>query len=416
MLLLCAGCGQNKPVENDETQTSQPAFHDSSPKPDDLIKEERPNRNVKSLKPIEIPNRPVSGTIAGRPFKPNKIQWQGSLDFEQGKGQFPDLALTINNIAEDIQTVAGKTMTWSAQDKFNPENPSVTLKFKPDRNSTFPKTEFLDNYRLQLQFGAINSTGEIDGKISFETKDKPGGKFSGKFSVKLPDNFSKTPQAWYRPWVVTRTDLLGRGEHQLQAGFIGKTADGDWKSNMAGTTLGRGEDQSATSLTFLPQVTTIASNEKLGIHARHLLLSPGNYIFYVAENEGHTAWKIVEVKKDSTKDITLLMNNDLAGTLTVEVSNPSENQWVYIAPLTEEGQPPFEFKNSVTRFKALFEPQQVNNGKTQFKSLASGHYRVYLVNRAPVDKNSYRLQVGKQTVDTKINTKKTTTVKIKYTD
>jgi hypothetical protein len=415
LLLLVAGCETSNQNEKDKETTPNPQSNLSAQTADRPAHGERNTTPGQATREIKIPDAPVSGTIAQRPFKPDTIQWGSSLVLQQGDDTFPDMALTISEFLEEDETVAGKTLTWTVSDFHDIENPFVRLNFKENAKSILSKTEFIDTYTLQLQFGEIGDNGQVAGKIFFETRDGPGAKVAGNFTVMIPDNSSQQPQAWYRPWVVTRIQLPDQEEHKLKVGYDGKTTEGQWKSNMVGTTIQAGEDSVASSLSFKPQVTTLASTGKLGAHGRHLRLSPGKYLFYVTENSRYIAWKTVEVTADTAEELTFQLDTADAGMLTVEVANTKENEWVHLTPLTEAGQPPLDFADPLD-LRRLIDSGKVENGRAHFESLAPGRYRVHLSRRVPIDKDSSRIYWSKRSLKTEIVARKEATIKIEYID
>lgn len=347
---------------------------------------------------MRIPDAPVSGTVAGRPFKPEKADFDGQLTLRQGDDFFPDLAVTFYLFLKEGEKLAGKSWTYTGERDFGA--PHVHLRFKENGEQNVPESKvFMENYALQLEFGEVGDKGQLPGRIFLEIRDEPGAKLAGTFTVVMPDDLSQQPQDWNLPWVVTRIELPDQKQHSLNVGYVGKTTAGEWESNMAGTSVQDGESGFVASTTYKPRVTTLASSENLGVHGRHVRLSPGKYVFYVTEDDRYLAWKTTEVKADTANELSFQLDPADAGKLTVEVPDAKANQRVEIIPLTPEGQPPLELEDPFDRhhLSRMIDAAVVENGKAQFDRLAPGRYRVYL---------------GEQSGETEVRSEKEAVVKL----
>lgn len=327
---------------------------------------------------MKIPDTPVSGSIAGQQFRPDRVEFDNQLTFRQGEDFLPDLAVTLFLFLDEGEEVSGKSWTFTGEREFRA--PHVHLRFKEDGTGS-PKTEIImENYALKLQFGVADEKGRLPGRIFLQVRDEPGAKLAGTFKVEMPADLSKPPRAWDRPWVLTKIELPDDEQHSLTVGYVGKTNEGEWESNLAGTDVQVGEGGFASSTTYKPRVTTLGSNENMGVHGRHVRLSPGRYVFYVKEGDSYVHWKTADVSANTAAEVNFEIDTSDAGRLTVEAPGAKPNQRVEIMPLTSEGQPLLELDDPFDRhnLSRMIDAVMVNDRKAQFTGLAPSKFRVYL--------------------------------------
>lgn len=403
LLVATGGCGKGD-EGNDQEADAKPASSSSADGSDTKSKNESPGVAVEkdndadvetSDVEMQIPEGPVSGVIAGRKFNPDKVDFNSQLTFRQGEDFFPDLAVTLFLFLKENESVAGKSWTFAGKREFGA--PHVHLKYKQSAEQNYPETKvFTEGYALKLEFGQVDNKGQMPGRIFLLVHDEPGAKLAGNFTVELPDDLSQLPAERYRPWVVTHIELPDEKEHSLKVGYVGKTNEGEWESNMAGTSVQVGSGGFASSTTFKPRVTTLASSENLGVHGRHVRLSPGRYVFYVTEGDSYLVWKTVDVDGDTAVELKFQVDTADAGMLTVEANGAKDDQRVEIMPLTSEGRPLLELMDPFDRHRLsrMIEAVELKDGKAQFGTVAPGKYRVFLGDQsAEVDVES-----GKETV------------------
>jgi|GEM_PF-4889896 len=403
MLTLITGCGERISVQNSEGAEALPAANNSS-QSNSVATAPQPDASPNETKTgITIPDTPVSGTIGQHPFKPDTFLWDNnSLSIQVGDRFIPKNAVQISDFLPNDQPAFGQKLTWNKTDTFTPGKRFPKVKLLSDR--LFPPL-VLSAYDLALQFGEVNENGQVTGRIFLQTSDKPGVKITGIFSVTAPEVLSQLPQTWHRPWVVTHIELPNRQKHKVKVGYVGLTSAGKWKSNFAGTTLQTGVHSHASSLTYKPQVSTIASAENLGPHGRHTHLSPGTYLFYVTENEHHAKWKVVEVTADTAAELNFTFDPAGTGSLTVKVPNAQDNDSVLLIPLTSTGESPIAGASSGDlryRLQPIVGAEDVKNGTAQFANLTAGRYRIHLQRLVTTSGKSKKILPGKQTVDVEI--------------
>ena len=164
---------------------------DAESKEDAATAEERAKEQMEkfgfkwTLKVEEMtaPDKPVSGLILGKEFKPDSIALEtgGTLRFRQGAGKTPDV---------DVRIV----MFTSPKDKFE----NRTIEVKPSRNSGNVPTILLtthdatgkptasssfDKYAMKLHFGAKGPDGMVPCTIYLCTSDASKSFMAGKFAV-----------------------------------------------------------------------------------------------------------------------------------------------------------------------------------------------------------------------------------------
>lgn len=385
-LVFAAGCG--KEIEGDgEDGNARSSSSDSAPGTESSPSSQSSGGSSASKSDttadlseaeMKIPDTPVSGSIAGQQFKPDKVEFNNQLTFRQGEDFLPDLAVTLFLFLDEGEEVSGNSWTFTGKREFRA--PHIHLGFKEDGTGS-PKTEIImENYALKLQFGMADEKGRLPGRIFLQVLDEPGAKLAGTFTVEMPADLSKPPRAWDRPWVLTNIELPDEKQHSLTVGYVGKTNEGEWESNLAGTDVQVGEGGFASSTTYKPRVTTLGSNENMGVHGRHVRLSPGRYVFYVKEDDSYVRWKAADVSADTETELNFEIDTSDAGKLTVEAPGAKPNQRVEIMPLTSEGQPLLELDDPFDRhnLSRMIDAVMVNDGKAQFTGLAPGKYRVYL--------------------------------------
>ncbi len=325
---------------------------------------------------MTIPDQPVAGTLAGKEFQLDRAEFSGQLELIQGEDFFPDLAVTLYLWLDD-EPLPGKE--WKITGETSGTKPHIHLKYKEDADS-FPQTEIVtDNYSLQLKFGEMDDQGQVRGEIFLQTDEKPGVNIAGTFSVEAPADRKLPPPTWHQPWVIAKVDLQDEEEHDLVAGYIGVTESGEQESNLAGTTLAKGDAMHVSSTTFHPRDSFFGWNEAFGLHGRHIHVTPGKYIFYITEADTFVAWQVVDIQADTGLELEFEFDTSQAGSLMVQVPDAETGEPVRLVPLNEDGTPPLELDGQFGHFafSGMIEPADVENGMAFFTMLTPGKYRAY---------------------------------------
>ena len=409
LLALISGCEGPESVQKPNNAGATPAANGLSQPA--LATDASANETTPQ---ITIPDSAVSGIIGDQPFEPDTFLWDSdSLSLQVGNSFIPRNAVKISYFFPGDAVTPGQTFVWSKTDEFLPGKRFPNVIIRSDNLVQWVP----DSYDLVLQMGDVNEKGQVTARFHLQTNEEPGAKITGSFTVTAPDVLSQLPQAWHRPWVVTRLQLPDHREHKVKVGFVGLTPTGKWKSNSAGTTLQKGEPGTASSLTFRPQVSTIASAENIGPHGRHIHLVPGTYVFYATKGQHNAQWKVVEITPDSAEELSFVFSPSGAGSLAVSVPDAKDKDSVLLIPLTSSGESPIPgASDDDLRFhlERIVGANGVENGTAQFANLSAGHYRVYVQRVVPISDKSNQVLTSRQSVDVEVQAGQRTETRIEF--
>jgi hypothetical protein len=266
---------------------------------------------------------PLAGQIKGQAFVPDLVRLDGRrLTFRKGKDFFADMEISIDIAASDMEKIEGKELKYGGQ-KFG--DPTISVAAKEGKG--LPNVEFVfgSDYTLTLKI-TKKTAKEMEGSIDLQIKKPEKTSLVGNFKATIRKTGSEPLDAEDAPYIHGKISIKGEWkETSLAAGIVGKGSDGKNYSNLAGTSFRPKGVGSATSLTFEPQITSIAGSDQDGLVYRHTRLQPGEYLVYIRRDKVMSAWKKVAVKSGDQLEVNLEIDLSQMGSLEVTIPDAEAN-------------------------------------------------------------------------------------------
>jgi hypothetical protein len=313
-------------------------------------------------------DQPAEGMIAGKRFVPDNVVFEGrTLSFRKGKDIFPEMEIKF-----DVPDGKLEGMEWKFEgDKL--ENPIILASV----TQSSPVSIWPKDYTLTLKNMSETSTN-IEGKIDLHARDNT--QLIGRFTAtrKKTKTASDPLEADDAPFVRGNITVVGSPKEEnlpvgFAAGFIGKGVDGNPHSNMTRMILDpKGPGGLATSLTFRPQLTSIASDNKGTLTYRHTRVPPGEYLVYVKRNTVPAAWQKITLKAGDqlTVDLTIdpAKGGEVVVTLPDEEANDKSDWSLALYPIS--------FGKSGSEYPFAFTAADVKSGQktTKVARVPAGKY------------------------------------------
>jgi hypothetical protein len=320
---------------------------------------------------VIAPPGEVAGSIRGKPFKPDKIQFEGRrLSFRSGKDFFADMEMWFELPLAGDAKLEGKDFTYGG-DQFG--HPSILVSAKEGKD--FPKSDFVwpKDYKLTLHI-TRHTNKALEGTIDLRITSPPNTHLAGNFTAEVTKSATDALDADDAPYVQGKIAIAGAFKDvSLGAGFVGKATDGKQVSNMVGTRFSSGGGESATSTSFKPQLTSLFNHPKNGLHYKHVKMAPGEHILYVRRDDVPAAWKKVSVKPGDELTVDLTIDPAQMGSLVVTLPDEEvndKNEW-HLALV------PFEFDAADFSIQYAFKAADVKAGNktVTVKGVPAGKYR-----------------------------------------
>lgn len=337
----------------------------------------QPEQPAAKLPPVEIPDKPVSGTLFGKEFQPDRyeLSHQGILKLRQGDDFLADAEILLFLFPKEGQPLAGQTWNIGPDQEFG--GPHIHAKRKHDDDR---KTEIVTSgYRLQLELKE-SKDGKIAGRIYLKLpEDEVEATVAGTFTVEQPYDPDDPPTARQVPYVQGKINVADASGDWLRAGYVGVTNEGKAESNTAGTKITVDSSTGwVQSTTYKPRITAIRAPDDGTATFRHLKLTPGTYFIYAKWGEDFLAGEWHEVAKDAKLDIDIKLDAEATGSLTVTTAANRRRQFISLLPLNEQGEIPQAAKENAFSLSRRLLSKRVENDEVHFKSLKPGRYRVFL--------------------------------------
>jgi len=338
---------------------------------------------VAETAPVAIPDTPVSGSLFGKEFRPDKFElWNDQLTLQQGEGVFPEAKVKLFLFLDRGQSLTRKAWNVAASDSGFSSRPHVHVDVKKE-GANFPTNEmYMDGYTLQLSFSDAEA-GLLKGRIYLALPDDARSVVSGTFLVEPPEPPtapSVPPSDKDKPYVIGKIDFHVPGDGMLGTGYCGVTSSGECQSNGAGVGIDPNMDSgNVESTTFKPRITRLDFVEKQVARHRHVRLEPGTYVFYAKWKETYLSWRWQTIEAGSATTLDLTLNPQQSGMLEVHVGSEAADQPIYLFPLDEQAALPSGIDDThVRNLKySLGLKTDVIAGKATFETLGPGAYRVF---------------------------------------
>lgn len=336
----------------------------------------------------DVPGEAVSGTLFGRKFDPDLIEFsQGDiLQMRQGEDFFADAEIKLFLLLDKGESPAGKSWNILPGKQFGVPHVHASVK-KPDGRGRTSEIYTGGKYSLKLSFSEPKNyqlTGRIDLRLPVEpdSASPEPSRISGTFQVEMPDDPSQPPGERHKPFIHGEVELhQPKKEDWLRAGYVGVTTEGERHSNMAGTKAGPELTNSwVEGTTFKPRISRVEVFRDGPAKYRHVRLQPGNYLVYAQWGDEYVVGRWVEVKADSGISLNFELTPNKSGALEVTVPADSKQNDVRLLPLDDEGQLPAAVPAEQARSLAfsLGLKAKIAEGTARFESLRPGRYRLFL--------------------------------------
>jgi hypothetical protein len=339
------------------------------------------------------PATPAAGRLDGKPFTPDRIEFQGGqLTFRQGKDFFADAELVLTLKADNGGSGEGARVLVKPSQKWHEGDvPSLTTSTRKGDN--LPDTKFVtDGYALTLELGK-KAGGKVPGKIHVCLPGAERSYLAGTFEAAVLRAVNDPLTAEEAPFIrgtVTLPDAKGK---MLTVGYV-EIAGMDSVSDMAGTVVPGSDEpggwvQSATSK---PRVSTLKF-DKGTPKFEFVKLPPGTYLVYARLKDGPVAWTTVEVKAGGQITRDLKMEVGQGGTVEVTVPADFKGQ-VRLAP-ADLGLPDDGGRIAGRVAFGLDLGSEAKGGKATVVNVPPGKYTLFTTPGTVEPKGTVEVSVGK---------------------
>lgn len=262
--------------------------------------------------------RPLTGSIAGQPFRPQDVSMEGMKD-----GSLLMFRQTLEGGEASIQfllpvpsgdQLAGRDWKFGG----NLGDPVLIV----TRSKAEPANVFGPDYTMTLRV-TRQTREKVEGDIDLTVKNPADTALTGSFRAayrKSPTDPLEPADAPYVHGTITIQNP--KKTEKLAAGYVGVGADGKPYANEVGFPVDVGQ----TGYAPIPspqrpsQVSWLSSTPD-AIRYRHLNVPPGDYLVYVRRDTILSAWQRIQLKAGDqrTNDFTI----DPAATGEVVVTLPA---------------------------------------------------------------------------------------------
>ena len=314
--LVAVGCQDKKP------EPATPAVETASPVAAATSPASTSSTTPAAITPVATP---LGGTLAGQPFRPERIAFDGIA-----LGTIVTFATADETIQLFIPGPEGEKLEgkeWSFGSK--PEDPSITL------HHTVKKEQediLAPDYTMTLKINK-QSRASVEGRIELTVKKPAGTALTGNFTAA----YQRSPTAPLRPedaacvhGKITIKDM--KATEQLAAGFVGVGANGSPYSNEAGFPLDTAQDGFSGPAGNAPGQISILANTNKVITYRHLNMPAGDYLVYVRRDGVMSTWKRIKVKDGELPPLDLMIDPATAGELVVTFPEASAESSLALVP------------------------------------------------------------------------------------
>ncbi len=371
VLVLCgllAGCGSAK--RRDAEKDARSRVGDGSPARNIAL----PTQFAWTLEPEEMvfPAVPASGSIHGKPFVPEQVQYQGgALRFRRGKAALAEMEIEVP-LGLPPGSVEGKRITAVPG---KPDRPPVLLAWT-EAGRTARDLLYAPDYALKVEFDRP-AGGKVPGRIYLCVADEARSYLAGSFALEAgtsADRSKGPPGPEDAPYVRGRITIKGAGKGRIEVGYVGQPNQGEPVSDVAGCPLLAGVG--VTSGAFAPRSTrlSVSGADQADYVCRRL--PPGRYFFFAGWKERGLAWRWVDVR-DGGQLLGVDFTIDPGRTGAVEVKVPAAlaGETVRLVPLEEGRFPVLPFRPALLT-QLLKTEAPVQAGQAKLDGLMEGAYRV----------------------------------------
>ncbi|HEX3152450.1 MAG TPA: hypothetical protein VHR66_30530 [Gemmataceae bacterium] len=309
-------------------------------------------------------DQPATGKIAGKNFTPDNVVFAGrSLSFRKGKDFIPEMEIRFDVPAGKLE---GKEWKFEG-DKF--ENPIISFASGKFENGII----WQKDYTLTLKITKESSTA-VEGSIDLHAKGDTH--LQGRFTATRQKTGSDPLEADDAPYVHGQVAVTGPWtKENFAVGFVATGVGSKQLPNMVGTNVSHDSASGATTTTFAPQLTSIASDDKGLLTYRHTRLLPGEYLVYAKRNQVLAAWQKVTLKAGDQLKVDLTIDPSKTGEVVVtlpEAEANDSNQWpLSLSPVGLD-------VPGGTGFRGMFNAAEVKTGQKEVKvaGVPAGKYTV----------------------------------------
>jgi hypothetical protein len=267
---------------------------------------------------------PLSGTLAGKPFRPEKIGFDGIA-----AGTIVTIAAGDDMLQFFIPGPEGEKLEgkeWSLGGK--PEDAPITL-LRLSKN----EHEDIADYTMKLKINK-QARASIEGQIELTIKKPAGTELRGNFTA----TYQRSPTAPLGPedapcvhGKISIKDL--KPTEQLAAGFAGIGANGIPFSNEAGFPLDTMHDGYSRLDGNSPGQSSILANTNKVISYRHLNMPPGDYLVYIRRGGVISAWKRMKIKEGELPASDFTIDPATLGDVEVTLPEAAAESSLSLVPL-----------------------------------------------------------------------------------
>jgi hypothetical protein len=316
-----------------------------------------------------IPDGPVSGRLAGKPFTPDRVELEGNkLTFRQGKDFFADLAVEVQLPGDKLPAPGAKVVVTPKQSWTEGNLPQLTTGVRT--GDGLPKMEFVnDKYALTLELGKKDQ-GKVPGKVYLALPDAQKSYLAGAFTAEVVRGLTDPAGPDDAPYIRGTVAHPGAKGQMLWVSYTGLTADGKVVSDGVGSQTDGG---AARSMTNKPRAATLNPGKNPAAFD-FTKLPPGRYLVAARLKDGPSAWAWVEVKPGGTPSAELKLDPAKVGTVEVKLPAGAKERVVLTPADPDAEKAGLEYVNSVSF--VLDYSAEPKDGKATIPNVAPGAYTV----------------------------------------
>jgi hypothetical protein len=311
--LLATGCQDKKPEQSgravEVVTTSAPAASEAT---------------RAGAAPTIVPAAtPLSGSLSGKPFRPEKIGFDGIAAGTIVTIAAGDDMLQIFIPGPEGEKLEGKELSLGGK----PEDAPITwLRLSKNEH------EDIADYSMKLKINK-QSRSALEGHLELTIKKPADTELRGNFTA----TYQRSPTAPLGPedapcvhGKITIKDV--KPTEQLAAGFVGIAANGNPCSNEAGFPLDTMHDGYSRLDGNVAGQTSILANTAKVISYRHLNMPPGDYIVYVRRDGLMAAWKRIKLKEGELPALNLTIDPAATGEVVVTFPDAAAESSLALVP------------------------------------------------------------------------------------